>query len=284
MIATGSLTGVWSAVLTPVDEYYEPDAARAVAYYRDLLHDGIDGINLLGTTGEAMSFSVGQRLGLMEAVAAGLPRERTMCGTGASSLADTVRLTRAASDLGFAAALLMPPFFFRDASDEGLLRFFDAMLSRVGTLRTTILLYNFPRMTGITFHAGLVDRLLEAFPGTISGMKDSSNDEVLQQEILERHPELRVFPSTEETLIEAKGYGAAGCISGSVALWPQPAHAAYANGDAAAAALVRASRAQLTGAPLISLVRARVAQARRDDAWARAMPPNGASLGQPART
>ena len=274
MIATTRLTGIWSAVLTPVGENYEPDAARAVAYYRDLLRDGIDGINLLGTTGEAMSLGAEQRLRLMEAVAAGVPHERTMCGTGAASLADTVRLTRAAGELGFAAALIMPPFFYRDASDDRILRFFDALLSRIGTLRSTIVLYNFPRMSGVTFTSDLVDRLIEAFPGTISGMKDSSNDVALQQKLLERHPELRVFPSTEETLIEAKRYGAAGCISGSVCLWPQAAHAAYAQGDTSAATAVAQARAALTGAPLISLVRARVAQTRNDDVWLRAMPPN----------
>ncbi|HTZ54343.1 MAG TPA: dihydrodipicolinate synthase family protein [Candidatus Acidoferrum sp.] len=274
MIATTRLTGVWSAVLTPIDENYQPDAPRAVEYYRDLLRDGIDGINLLGTTGEAMSFGRKQRLRLMEAVAAGVPRERTMCGTGASALADTVALTRAASELGFAAALIMPPFFFRDAGDEGILRFFDALLSRTGTPRSTMLLYNFPKMTGITFHADLVDRLLAAFPNVITGMKDSSNDVALQREILARHPDLRVFPSTEETLIEAKDYGAAGCISGSVALWPQPAHRAFANKDPGAAAQVRDARAALAGQPLIAQVRERVAKARNDDAWLRSMPPN----------
>ncbi len=274
MIATTLLTGVWSAVLTPIDENYTPDAPRAIAYYRDLLHDGIDGINLLGTTGEAMSFGRKQRLRLMEAVAAGVPRERTMCGTGASSLADAVGLTRAASELGFAAALIMPPFFFRDAGDDGILRFFDALLAQTGTLRSTILLYNFPKMSGITFHADLVDRLMAAFPGVIGGMKDSSNDVALQRELLARHPELRVFPSTEETLVDAKSRGLAGCISGSVALWPQPAHQAYANADAAAGVLLRSARAALGGKPLIAQVREGVAKARNDEVWLRAMPPN----------
>jgi 4-hydroxy-tetrahydrodipicolinate synthase len=274
MIATSQLTGVWSAVLTPVDEDYVPDAPLAVEYYRDLLDCGIDGINLLGTTGEAMSFGRKQRLRLMEAVSAGVPRERTMCGTGASALADTVALTRAASELGFAAALIMPPFFFRDAGDDGIVRFFDALLSKTGALCSTILLYNFPKMSGITFEADLVDRLIAAFPGAISGMKDSSNDVLLQREVLARHPELRIFPSTEETVIEAKSYGAAGCISGSVALWPKLAHLAYANDDAAAAAQVRDLRASLAGRPLIQQVRERVAQARNNDAWLRSMPPN----------
>ncbi|HEX8805716.1 MAG TPA: dihydrodipicolinate synthase family protein, partial [Candidatus Aquilonibacter sp.] len=269
------LTGVWSAVLTPIDERYEPDAPRAVDYYRDLLRDGIDGINLLGTTGEAMSFNVEQRLRLMEAVAAGVPRAQTMCGTGASALADAVTLTRAASELGFAAALIMPPFFFRDAGDDGILRFFDALLAQTGKLRSTILLYHFPKMSGISFTADLVDRLIETFPNAIGGMKDSANDVALEREVLARHPELRVFPSTEETLLEAKDRGMAGCISGSVALWPQPAHQAYANGNAAAAAQVRAARAALAGRPLIAQVRERVAQSRNDVAWLRSMPPNG---------
>jgi len=274
MIATTTLTGVWSAVLTPIDEQYAPDAARAVDYYRDLLRDGIDGINLLGTTGEAMSFSAAQRLGLMEAVAADVPLERTMCGTGAASLGDAVSLTRAAGELGFAAALIMPPFFFRDATDDGVMHFFDALLSRTGALQTTIVLYNFPRMSGITFHPELVERLIEAFPGAIGGMKDSSNDVALQRAILARYPALRVFPSTEATLLEAKAYGAAGCISGSVALWPQAARAAYTNGDLSAATAIREARAALEGAPLIAQVRARVAKARNDEAWLRSMPPN----------
>ena len=270
------LAGVWSAVLTPVDERFEPDAPRAIAYYRDLLHDGIDGINLLGTTGEAMSFSAAQRLRLMEAVAgaARIPRERMMCGTGADALADAIELTRAASELGFAAALVMPPHFFRDASDDGILRFYDALIAGTATLRLPIVLYNFPRMSGITFHPDLVDRLIAALPGAIGGIKDSSNDEALQREILTRHPGLRVFPGSEANLLDAKRYGAAGCISASVCLWPKLARDAYEHEDEAAAQRLRSKRDALTGAPLIALVRARVAQQRGDDAWMRSMPPN----------
>jgi 4-hydroxy-tetrahydrodipicolinate synthase len=276
MSTATNLHGIWAAVLTPIDERCEPDTARAVAYYRDLLHDGLDGINLLGTTGEAMSFSVDQRLRLMEAVAGGIPHERAMCGTGAASLADAVRLTRAAGELGFSAALVMPPFFFRDASDDGVLGFFDRLFAAIGTPHAPILLYNFPRMSGITFHPDLVDRLLAAFPGAIAGMKDSSNDRTLQREILTRHPELRIFPGSETYLLDAKRDGAAGCISGSVCLWPQLAHDAFSQDDATLAERMRVERDALTGAPLIALVRRRVATMRNDDAWLRAMPPNTA--------
>jgi 4-hydroxy-tetrahydrodipicolinate synthase len=286
MNSAATLAGIWPAVLTPVDEQYEPDAPRALAYYRELLRDGADGINLLGTTGEAMSFSADQRLRLMKAVAAGVPRERTMCGTGAASLSDATRLTRAAGELGFAAALIMPPFFYRDATDQGVLRFFDRLLNGVGNLRATIVLYNFPRMSGITFHPDLIDQLLANFPGVIGGMKDSSNDRAMQREILQRHPELRIFPGSEEYLFEAKNYGAAGCISGSVCLWLRLARAAF-DGNEEAAARVRDERLALAGVPLIAAVRERVAQTRNDVAWKRAMPPNApadAVCLEPART
>jgi len=141
-------------------------------------------------------------------------------------------------------------------------------------LRSTLLLYNFPKMSGVTFHPDLVDRLIATFPGAIGGIKDSSNDVTLQRELSTRHPELRIFPSTEEMLIDAQRQGLAGCISGSVALWPQSAHRAFANGDAAAAEQVRDARLALSGKPLIPQVRERVAKARNDENWLRAMPPN----------
>ena len=159
------MTGIWAAVLTPVDAEYRPDATLAAPYYAGLLARGCDGINVLGTTGEAMSFAMELRRAYMEALAAsGLPLERAMVGTGAASLGDAVTLTRAAFDCGFAAALVMPPFFFRDASDDGIVAFFDALLARATPPRGGVLLYNFPRMSGIAFTPALVDRLVEEFP------------------------------------------------------------------------------------------------------------------------
>ncbi|MDP9025684.1 MAG: dihydrodipicolinate synthase family protein, partial [Candidatus Eremiobacteraeota bacterium] len=177
MISKTHLRGIWSAVLTPFDADFSPDAAKAISYYRDLLDRGCSGLNVLGTTGEAMSLSVEQRVAFMERIAASdLPKSRIMTGSGAASLADAARLTRAAFDLGFAAALVMPPFFYRDVSDDGVARFFDALLRRVPLRERSIVLYNFPRMSGITFAPDLVDRLHAEFPGSFAGMKDSSND------------------------------------------------------------------------------------------------------------
>ncbi len=268
------LTGIWSAALTPIDADFCPDAPRAAAYYHDLLRQGCDGINVLGTTGEAMSFSADQRVDFMEALSSsGLPMERMMVGTGAAALRDAVRLTRAAFACNYSAALLMPPYFYREVSDEGIVAYFDALLSRANPPRRSVLLYNFPKMSGITFRPALVDRLVGEFPETIVGMKDSSNDANLQAEVLARHPELAIFPGSESDLLAAKARGVAGCISGSVALWPQLAHAVFTDGDKAQAQELTRRRAGLDGVPFIPAMRYLVASSRADQAWERPMPP-----------
>ncbi len=283
MPATTRLGGIWSAVLTPLDDKLQPDAPAAIAYYRDLLANGCDGINLLGTTGEAMSFGLDQRLHLMEAVAgSGLPIERFMVGTGAASLQDAVQLTRTAFELNFATALVLPPFFFRDITDDGVVRYFDELLRRAHAPGKRVLLYNFPRMSGVTFHADLVDRLVAEFPEAIAGMKDSSNDPALQREVATRQPHLTIFPATEQSLIEVKAYGAAGCISGTVALWPNVAARAFA-GEEEAALRAGKLRAALAGPPLIPVMRYLTAKERREDEWERLLPPL-VPLSSPERT
>jgi 4-hydroxy-tetrahydrodipicolinate synthase len=268
------IAGIWSAVLTPVDAGLAPDAATALPYYRELLQRGCDGINLLGTTGEAMSFSADQRVAFMEAVASsGLPMERTMVGTGAASAADAARLTRQAFACGFAAALVMPPFFFRDASDDGIVHFFETLFARTNPPPASVLLYNFPKMSGIAFHPALVDRLLREFPGVIAGMKDSSNDARLQAEILSNHPGLAVLPGSEADLLAAKSRGASGCISGSVALWPELARDVFASADETAGATLARARAALDGVPFIPAVRYVTARLRREPSWERPLPP-----------
>ncbi|HLY01498.1 MAG TPA: dihydrodipicolinate synthase family protein [Candidatus Cybelea sp.] len=269
-----AIRGIWAAALTPVTADLQPDAAKAIPYYRELLENGCDGINVLGTTGEAMSFGAGQRERYMRALASsGLPMQRLMAGTGAASLEDAVALTGAALDCGFAAALIMPPFFYRDAPDDGIAAFFEALIAAVKPPPKSLLLYNFPRMTGITLHPGLADRLITAAGDRIFGMKDSSNDARLQAEIVARRPGVSIFPGSESDLAEAKRRGAAGCISGSVALWPQLAKSVFEKGDEAQARELRRLRASLDGVPLVGAVRYLTARSHADPDWERAMPP-----------
>lgn len=266
--------GIWAAVLTPVAADLQPDAAAAVPYYRDLLDSGCDGVAVLGTTGEAMSFGVEQRVRYMERLAvSGLPAHRIMAGTGAASLEDAVRLSACAIGCGFAAALVMPPFFLREASADGIVAFFEALLARLEPPSSSLLLYNFPRMSGIALGPDLVERLIETSGGCIFGMKDSSNDASLQAEILARRPGFAIFPGSESDLLRAKARGASGCISGSVALWARPAKAAWEERDETQAREVERRRAALDGVPLVPAMRYLTASLRRNPQWERAMPP-----------
>src|SRR5436309_9186781 len=116
-----SLSGVIAAVATAIDESGAPDAARSVKLARFLLDTGCDGLNVLGTTGEATSFSLEQRKAVMTAYKqAGLPLDRLMVGTGAAATPDAVALTRHAAELGFAGALILPPFYYKGVPDDGL--------------------------------------------------------------------------------------------------------------------------------------------------------------------
>jgi 4-hydroxy-tetrahydrodipicolinate synthase len=265
------LRGVWAAVLTPIDTQLRPDDRKAVEYYNGLLADGIDGLNVLGTNGEAASFGTGQRVRYMEAVAAGVPLDRAIVGTGTTSLEDTVRLTQTAMDCGFLGALVMPPFFYRQVSDDGVVAFFDALLGRLDDADGRIVLYNFPGASGVTFHAALVDRLIAEFPGAIVGMKDSSNDRALQLAILSDHPDFIILPSSEEYLVDAGTVGTAGCISGSVALWPKLAQQVWQTGQGAER--LAEMRRSVAAPDMLVRVRYLTSRLRNDETWEHPMPP-----------
>src|SRR5579885_2397247 len=176
-MASKTLSGVIAAVATPVAEDGSPDFARAVKLARFLLDNGCDGLNVLGTTGEATSFSREERMAVMNAYKAdGLPLDRLMVGTGAASIADAIALTRHAAELGFAGALLLPPFYYKGVPDEGLVAYVAAIVKATETRPIPLYLYHFPAMSGLAWHVGLIRRLLELFPSRIAGLKDSSGD------------------------------------------------------------------------------------------------------------
>src|SRR5499427_5546533 len=166
------LKGVIAAVATAVDDNGEPDCARSTALARFLLANGCDGLNVLGTTGEATSFSLDQRKRVMTAYRdAGVPLDRLMVGTGAASVADAVALTRHAAELGFAGALVLPPFYYKGVPDDGLVAYVDALVSATAGRPIPLYLYHFPQQSGLPWHVGLVGRLIETFGTRIVGLK-----------------------------------------------------------------------------------------------------------------
>src|SRR5664280_334754 len=172
-----TLSGVIAAVATPIDESGAPDHKRAVKLARYLLDNGCDGLNVLGTTGEATSFSLDERKAVMSAYkAAGLPLDRLMVGTGAAAVSDAVALTRHAAEIGFAGVLVLPPFYYKGVPDDGLIAYIDTLMQATTAKPIPIYLYHFPAMSGLPWHVTLIKRLLESFPSRIVGLKDSSGD------------------------------------------------------------------------------------------------------------
>src|SRR5712691_8117747 len=171
------LTGVLAPVLTPFRPDLSPDPARFTRHCRWLLSQGCAGLAVFGTTSEANSLSVEEREALLdELLGAGIDPAKLMPGTGCCALTDTVRLTRSAVRAGCTAVLVLPPFYYKGVSDEGIFRSFAAMIERVGDPRLRVYLYHIPQVAQVGFSVKLVERLLAAYPGTIAGMKDSSGD------------------------------------------------------------------------------------------------------------
>src|SRR5246127_5002325 len=211
---TSGLPGVIAATATAVDEKGEPDLARATKLARFLLDNGCDGLNVLGTTGEATSFSLAQRQRVMTAYKdAGLPLDRLMVGTGAAAIADAVALTRHAAELGFAGALVLPPFYYKGVPDDGLAAYIATIVAATAAQPIPIYLYHFPQQSGLHWHVKLVRRLLDAHGGRIVGLKDSSGDMAYAREAAAIDKRFNVFPSTEAVLLEARAGAFAGCIS-----------------------------------------------------------------------
>jgi 4-hydroxy-tetrahydrodipicolinate synthase len=269
-----TLSGVIAAVATPIDESGAPDLKRAVNLARHLLDNGCDGLNVLGTTGEATSFSLDERKAVMNAYKAnGLPLHRLMVGTGAAAVSDAVALTRHAAELGFAGALVLPPFYYKGVPDDGLVGYIDALVKATGQNPIPIYLYHFPVMSGLPWHTTLIKRLLELFPTRIVGLKDSSGDMAFARSAAAISPDFAVFPSTEACLIDARAGAFAGCISATANLNADLCAQAWSSGDTAALDAAVAIRKLFDGKPLVSGVKALLAHIHGDAGLARVKPP-----------
>ena len=271
---TKTLSGVIAAIATPVDESGAPDRPRAVKLARFLLDNGCDGLNVLGTTGEATSFSLDERKNVMDAYKANaLPLGRLMVGTGAAALSDAVALTRHAAELGFAGALVLPPFYYKGVPDDGLFAYIETLVQATAAKPIPLYLYHFPAMSGLPWHVALIKRLLNSFPTRIVGLKDSSGDMTYALAAAAISPSFAVFPSTEAALLEARQGAFAGCISATANLNADLCARAWGAGDTAALDAAVTIRKLFDGKPLVSGVKALLAHIHGDPALARVKPP-----------
>jgi 4-hydroxy-tetrahydrodipicolinate synthase len=271
---TKRLAGVIAAIATAVDERSEPDLARSVAFAEYLLANGCDGLNVLGTTGEATSFSLTQRERVMSAYkGAGLTMNRLMVGTGAAALADAIALTQHAAGLGFGGALVLPPFYYKNVPDEGLMAYIAGIIAATSDQPIPIYLYNFPAMSGIVWRPDLVRKLRAAHGSRLAGLKDSSGDMAYAREMATIADDFDVFPSNEAVLLEAREGKFAGCISATANVNSDLCGLAWRDGDKAAHETAVAIRKLFDGRPLVPGIKALIAHTQADSGWARTMPP-----------
>jgi 4-hydroxy-tetrahydrodipicolinate synthase len=273
-MSAARLSGVIAAVATPIDERGVPDLKRAVNLARYLLDNGCDGLNVLGTTGEATSFSLDERKAVMDAYKANdLPLQRLMVGTGAAAVSDAVALTRHAAELGFGGALVLPPFYYKGVPDDGLIAYVDTLVKATERKPIPIYLYHFPAMSGLPWHVALIRRLLDAYPSRIVGLKDSSGDMAYARSAAAISKSFSVFPSTEACLIEARSGVFAGCISATANVNADLCGRAWGQGDTSALDAAVTIRKLFDGKALVSGVKALLAHIHGDAGLGRVRPP-----------
>jgi len=268
------LRGVIAAIATPLADDGSPDLAKATKLARFLLDNGCDGLNVLGTTGEATSFSLDERKRVMDAYRdAGLPLDRMMVGTGAAAMSDAVALTRHAATLGFAGALVLPPFYYKGVPDDGLVAYIDTIVAAVTTPAIPLYRYHYPQQSGLHWHVDLVKRLLDAHKGRIVGLKDSSGDMAYAKAAAAISSDFDVFPSTEAVLLEARSGAFAGCISATANLNADLCQRGWSSGDQAALDAAVSIRKLFDGKALVPGVKALLGHIHRDAAIGRVKPP-----------
>lgn len=271
--------GLWSPILTPLNRTFSPDHAAFVEQARFMLDNGCHGIAPFGTTGEANSFSVGERRAALDAlVEAGIEPARIIPGTGCCAGPDTVELTAHAVALGCAGVLMLPPFYYKNPSEEGLYRAFASVIDLVSDNRLKVLLYHIPPQAQVGIPHGVMRHLIDAYPGVIAGLKDSSGDWTSTAAYIEAFPDLDIFPGAETFLLKGLEAGASGCISATANVNPAGIRAifdAFVEGADATAHQEKAFAIRKTfeGFPVIPAMKRLIAERRGKPEWAQPRPP-----------
>lgn len=278
-----AISGVWSAVATPLDEALNPDRAKLDRQCRWLLDNGCDGIALLGTTGEANSFSVVERKAMLEGVlAGGVTPEQLAPGVGVAAIPETVELTRHALSLGVTRVVMLPPFYYKSVPDDGVFAAYARIIEGVKDDRLRVVLYNIPHQSGVPLSLDLVARLVAAYPGIVAGIKDSSGKLETTVGYCGLAEDFAVMVGSDPLFAKVLQAGGAGCITAVSNLCAPDLRVVYEawNDPSREAELARA-QARLEGWREVSMaygtqlpaIKALLARRDSDPTWNRLRPP-----------
>ncbi len=274
------IEGVLAPVITPFKRDLSPDADRFVKHCRWLMRSGCAGLAVFGTNSEANSMSVDEKLELLGALAkGGVPASALMPGTGHCALTDSVKMTREAVRMGCGGVLMLPPFYYKGVSDEGLFRNFSEVIERTGDERLRLYLYHIPPVSNVGISLELIDRLLSRYPGIVAGAKDSSGDWNNTKAMLERFKErgFDVFPGSEVFLLDGLRAGGKGCITATGNVNPgaiNEVFKAWRGPDAdKLQAGITATRKIVQKLPMIPALKSITAHFGNDPQWRTVRPP-----------
>jgi 4-hydroxy-tetrahydrodipicolinate synthase len=277
MKSTPLMSGVLAPVVTPFHRDLSPDGERLLRHCRWLLQRNC-GLAVFGTNSEANSLSVEERMQTLDRlIDAGLDASRMMPGTGCCAFPDTVRLTAHAVSRGVGGVLMLPPFYYKGVSDEGLYRSFAEVIDRVGDDRLRVYLYHFPQMSAVPLSIELVGRLRDGFPSVVVGMKDSSGDREHLEAVLRAFPGFGMFAGNETLLLANLRAGGAGCISATANVNPAAIDRLFQSWRKEDAESIQASlndvRLAVQRFPLVPALKKIISHYAADPEWNRLRPP-----------
>ena len=279
-MASQPFAGVLAPVLTPFTPAGEPDSGRFISFCRFILDQGADGLAIFGTTSEANSMSGAERMALLDKlIAAGIPAGKLMPGAGACSISEATTLIKHAVGHGVGGVLMLPPFYYKGMTEQGVYDFIAAVIDRVGSLALRMYLYHIPPQTMIPFGVELVGRLIKAYPNTVVGLKDSSGDWNNTKALLDAYAAdgFGIFPGSEVFLLDGLRNGGVGCITASGNVNVPGIRKVYENWKTPQADQLQADitrvRMTIQKYPMVPALKRIVAHFHGDPDWAAVRPP-----------
>lgn len=273
-------SGVWVPVLTPFRADLSVNEEAFVTHCQWLLDQGVDGLAVFGTTSEANSLSLGERTLLLERlIDSGIPADRLMPGVGCCALPDTLHLCRHALEHGCDAVLMLPPFYYKGVSEDGLFAAFSWIIEQTGSRGLRVFLYHIPPVAMVPITTSLIERLRAAHPRQVAGLKDSGGNWDHTREVLGRFPDMAVFAGSERFLLNTLRHGGAGCITASGNVSPAGIRVVYERwlDDApdadAAQRRIESVRDVLESSRMIPALKSLCARHYGDGGWRNARPP-----------
>ena len=272
-ILMSNIHGVWAATVTPLASDLLADTTQLATHINWLFENGCHGVVVFGTTGEANSFSVRERQRVVERLfEQGIDMSRIMVGTGCTAVPDTVELSQHAIDAGCAAVLMLPPFYYKTVSEDGLVDFTSSVVQKMDRSTARVILYHFPKMAGIGFSVPVINRLKEAHGDVIAGIKDSSGDTDNLTNYCREIEDFAVFAGSEALLPYALSEGGVGCVSATANVTSRLARAVFDGEKAEADRMIRTRKA-LEALPFVPTMKHLLAQHTGNEDFSLVRPP-----------